>query len=157
MSKDFFPLKPPVNPTIYGYLDRGYPGYIKIGYTSTSVEERVRAQYPTLRPNDVPYRIVIEESAYRKDGSIFYDHDVHKELERRGIIRARDKDNKPTEWFQFDESNPYEIGKFLNAIHAVKNGKLHIENRIHDFKMRPEQQEAVDKTVALFKKWEKFR
>ena len=155
MSKDFFPLKPPVNPTIYGYLDRGYPGYIKIGYTSTSVEERVRAQYPTLRPNDVPYRIVIEESAYRKDGSIFYDHDVHKELERRGIIRARDKDNKPTEWFQFDESNPYEIGKFLNAIHAVKNGKLHIENRIHDFKMRPEQQEAVDKTVALFKKWEK--
>lgn len=155
MSRDFFPVRPPVNPTIYGYVDKGYPGYIKIGYTSTNIEDRVRAQYPTLRPQEIPYTIVLEQTAYRKDGSIFYDHDVHKELEKRGIVRARDKDNKPTEWFKFDESNPTEIGKFLNAINAVKNGQTHIEDRINNFKMRPEQERCVNQTVSLFKKWTK--
>lgn len=156
MSKQgFFPKRPQLNPTIYGYLDRGYPGYIKIGYTAGNVEERVRQQYPTLRPDDVPYRIIIEQSAYRKDGSVFYDHDVFKELEKRGIQRARDKDGKLTEWFRFDESVSWEVGNFLNAISAVKNGSNHEDNRTQNFAMRPEQKDAVEKTAKLFREWSK--
>ena len=35
MSKEFFPPKPEVNPTIYGYteLSSEYEGLIKVGYT----------------------------------------------------------------------------------------------------------------------------
>ena len=35
-------------------------------------------QYPTLKPGKPPYRIVLEESAMRNDGTTFTDHDVHR-------------------------------------------------------------------------------
>ena len=156
MSNKFFPTRPPVNPTIYGYIDSGYKGYVKIGYTAGSAEERIRQQYPTLRPNDIPYKIIIEQSAYRKDGTVFYDYDVFKELEKQGIGRMRDKDGKLTEWFKVDYNETYkyyETGIFLNAISKVKDGINYEENRTQNFAMRPEQKDAVEKTAKLFHEW----
>lgn len=158
MSKEFFPQKPNLNPKIYGYIDRGYEGFIKIGYTAGNVEERVRQQYPTLRPNDIPYQIVLEENAYRDDGTIFYDHDVFKELERKGIERVRDKDGKLTEWFRTKPCKisgmVYDLVPFRSAIKAVERREIETPtNRFLSFGMRPEQKAAVDKTVDLFKAW----
>ena len=36
------------------------------------------------------------------------------------------------------------------AIIAIKTGTANIENRTHTFGMRPEQKEAVDKTIEYF-------
>ncbi|MGB9591027.1 MAG: GIY-YIG nuclease family protein, partial [Candidatus Kryptoniota bacterium] len=87
MSKEFFPLRPKVEPKIYAYEDThpDYAGLLKIGYTTKSVQERVAAQYPTLRPGKTPYRIVLEEPAIRNDGTVFTDRDIHRMLRINGV------------------------------------------------------------------------
>ena len=73
MSKDFFPPHPESRPTIYAYEDTNpqYTGLLKVGYTTADAQSRVARQYPTLRPGKPPYRIALEESAMRGDGSGF--------------------------------------------------------------------------------------
>ena len=81
MSKEFFPSRPDFNPRIYAYRDTNpqYKGLLRIGQTSRSVEKRVKEQYPTARPGNPPYEIVLNESAMRADGTIFRDDpDVFK-------------------------------------------------------------------------------
>ncbi|MEI8174138.1 MAG: GIY-YIG nuclease family protein, partial [Deltaproteobacteria bacterium] len=88
MSADkFFPQRPNSKPTIYAYEDTNpqYRGLLKIGYTTVDAKSRVAQQYPTLRPGKPPYRIVIEESAMRNDGTTFIDHDVHRHLRAVGV------------------------------------------------------------------------
>ena len=52
MSKEFFPPRPRSRPTIYAYEDSNpdLKGMLKVGYTTKTAQERVAAQYPTLRP-----------------------------------------------------------------------------------------------------------
>ena len=83
MNKEFFPRQ--IKPQIYAYEDKLYPGLLKVGYTTTNVEQRVADQYPTLRPGELPYKIVFAESSMREDGSYFMDHDVHKLLKAQGF------------------------------------------------------------------------
>ena len=78
MSKTFFPSRPESNPTIYAYKilnasDR--KGLLKVGFTNRSAQERVKEQLGTT---GLSYKIVLEESAMRNDGSAFTDHDVHR-------------------------------------------------------------------------------
>ena len=96
MSKEFFPPRPLSQPTIYAYEDTNpqYAGLLKVGYTTADAQSRVAQQYPTLRPGKPPYRIVLEESAMRGDGSGFTDHDVHRYLRMIGIKNAKG------EWFR---------------------------------------------------------
>ena len=91
MSKDFFPPRSETTPTIYAYEDSNpqYKGLLKIGYTAKSAQERVAAQYPTLRPGAAPYRIVFEESAMKNDGTVFDDHEVHHYLHSIGVENSR--------------------------------------------------------------------
>ena len=68
---------------IYAYEDKYDPnlkGLLKVGYTTIGVQERVRQQYNIVRPGEPPYRILVEESAMRQDGTAFMDHDVHRML-----------------------------------------------------------------------------
>lgn len=71
MSKEFFPSRPDSTPTIYAYEDTHpqYKGLLKIGYTTVDVQARVADQYPTRRPGKLPYKILLEKSAMRNDGS----------------------------------------------------------------------------------------
>ena len=140
MSNEFFPLRPAANPTIYAYIDSNpaYAGLLKIGYTTGNVEKRVAQQYPTLRPGGVPYKIVFQESAMYPDGSIFTDREIHRALRRRGIK------NPNGEWFACT------VKDLRAAIIAVKEGIANEENRDQNFPMRPEQQEAVEKTIAYY-------
>lgn len=141
MSKEFFPQRPDSKPTIYAYEDTNpqYRGLLKIGYTTVNVKTRVAQQYPTLRPGKLPYKIVLEDSAMRNDGTVFTDHEVHCFLRSRGIK------NPEGEWFKCS------VKEVKAAVIAFRSGQMNEENRSLDFKMRPEQGAAVEKTAAYFK------
>ncbi len=145
MSNSFFPPRPASRPTIYAYEDTNpqYTGLLKVGYTTVDVKSRVAQQYPILRPGKPPYRIVLEESAMRNDGTVFTDHDVHRTLCLHGVK------NPEGEWFNCT------VAQVKTAIIAVRTGQSNEENRSLDFKMRPEQESAVEKTEAYFWGWRK--
>lgn len=96
MSSEFFPQRPESDPTIYAYEDTHpkYEGLLKVGFTNIDVKGRVAQQYPTKRPGEAPYNILVEESAMRKDGSTFTDYEVHRRLREMGIS------NPEGEWFR---------------------------------------------------------
>jgi hypothetical protein len=143
MSNNFFPVRPKVEPKIYAYEDTNpqYEGLLKIGYTTKSVQERVAQQYPTVRPGKPPYRIVLEEPAIRSDGTGFTDRDVHRMLRINGIPQVGG------EWFRCT------VEQVKSAINAVQEGQLFEEQRSLNFTMRPEQEAAVEKTIAYFKSY----
>lgn len=145
MSKNFFPGRPDANPKIYAYEDTNpqYAGLLKVGYTTVDVQTRVKQQYPTLRPGDLPYKIVLEISAMRNDGTVFNDHDVHKILRKKGIK------NPEGEWFKCS------VDDVISAVISIKTGIITEDNRTLDFKMRPEQVAAVEKAVTYFKSFKK--
>ena len=142
MTSKFFPLRPEITPSIYAYEEPDNPelkGFLKIGYTEKDVQKRVAQQYPTARPGKLPYKIVLEESAMKNDGSSFTDHDVHRLLRKKGFINP-----KKTEWFKCT------IKDVKNAILVIRDNKEYENDRTWDFKMRPEQKAAVEKTSAYF-------
>lgn len=141
MSKDFFPPRPDARPTIYAYeaTNPELSGLLKVGYTTKTAQERVAAQFPIITPGKLPYRILIEEPAMRNDGTVFTDHAIHRYLRLTGVK------NEAGEWFRCDSD------AVRAAIVAVRNGMMNEESRAFDFKMRPEQTEAVEKTAAYFK------
>lgn len=137
--EDFFPERTTSKPMVYAYFDELYPGCLKVGYTTIGVEKRIAQQYPVKRPDgSVPYKIVYRESAMLPDGSVFDDHTVHRVLKRKGIEWLGG------EWFKCT------VDDIKVAIVAIRTGNLNLENRTQTFKMRPEQTEAVEKTIAYF-------
>ncbi len=135
---DFFPQRPKVTPKIYAYEDIHYAGLLKVGYTTRSAEERVAEQYPIQFPGKLPYRIVLEEEAIRNDGSVFTDREVHRMLRRNGIKQ------ESGEWFRCT------VEQVRAAINAVRTGQLLEEQRSQTFGLRPEQEAAIQKTMAYF-------
>ena len=141
---EFFPPRPDSHPMIYAFEENNpmYRGMLKIGYTKHDVERRVAQQYPTLRPGGKPYKIVFQESAMFEDGGAFSDHDIHRYLTKRGFERL------DGEWFRCT------VKDVRAAYLAVKNRTDNEEQRTQDFKMRPEQEDAVTKTIAYFRSTE---
>lgn len=126
---------------IYAYSDSNpqYKGLLKVGYTEKDVERRVAQQYPTKRPDGlVAYKIVLAESAMRNDGTCFTDHDVHH------LLRKKRVSNVGGEWFRCSAE------EVKAAIVAIKTGTSNVENRTLTFALRPEQKEAIDKTIEYF-------
>ena len=140
MTNEFFPIRSDITPTIYAYEDTHpqYKGQLKIGYTTIDAATRVAQQYPTIRPGQKPYRIVLEESAMRKDGTTFSDHDIHK------VLRARGFKNTAGEWFECSTKD------VRSAILAVRNNEEIVPSRDQDFEMRPEQRAAVERTARYY-------
>ena len=116
---------------------------LKIGYTTQDVKQRVRQQYPTLRPGDAPYEILIDESAVKNDGSTFTDIEIHKILEKKGFL------NLAGEWFRCTVQDVKSSIRFLQS-----GGNLEFGRSI-SFKMRPEQIEAINKTKKYFVSFKK--
>lgn len=142
-KKDFFPPRPSVTPTIYAYelvsVDT-HKGWLKIGFTDRNAKVRIKEQLGTAA---IQYKIVFEESAMKRDGSSFTDHDIHRLLRKKGI------QNPEGEWFKCS------LNELRHAIHEIKTGERTEENRTLDFGMRPEQEEAVRKTITYFKSYKK--
>ena len=139
---DFFPPRPSAIPLIYAYEDTQpqYKGLLKVGYTTQDARDRVAQQYPTLRPGPLPYRIVLEESAMRRDGSAFTDHDIHRAMRRMKI------GNPEGEWFRCT------VAQVQAAIHEVRTGQRNEESRSLSFGLRPEQKAAVEQTADYFRR-----
>ncbi len=143
MKKEFFPPRPSTNPTIYAYELVGvatHNGLLKIGYTDRDAQTRIKEQLGTAA---IPYKIVFEESAMKRDGSSFTDHDVHRLLREWKVV------NESGEWFKCT------LNDLRRAIHQIKTGEKTEENRVLTFGMRPEQEAAVEKTIAYFKSFKK--
>lgn len=141
MENDLFPQRPKVQPMIYAYEDTNpqYKGMLKVGYTAIGVDKRVAQQYPTKRPTgSVPYRIMYRGSAMYPDGTSFTDTAVHDALERMK------KECMGGEWYRCT------VDDVRAAVLAVRNHTENVENRVNDFKMRPEQEAAVEKTASYF-------
>ncbi len=143
MAKDFFPPRSGLKPIIYAYEDSNpqFKGLLKVGYSTRTAKERLEQIYPIKTPGKAPYRIVLEESAMRADGTAFTDHDVHS------MLRINGKLNPEGEWFECS------VSEVKSAILAVREGQLAFDRRCLDFTMRPEQQEAVELTAAYFRSW----
>jgi len=147
MEKNLFPHRPKLDPKIYAYevRDKEYVGLLKIGYTAKqTVEERVSQQFNIKNAGTPLYKIVLQESAIKNDGSYFTDKDIHKLLRQRGI-----KNHNNSEWFACN------IKMLRSALISVKEGISNFENRTLNFKMRPEQTEAVNKTKNYFLNFQK--
>lgn len=143
MNKVFFPSKPDVNPKIYAYLLIGvttHKGLLKIGYTSRTSQDRIDEQ---LKTSGVKYKIVFETDAIRNDGSAFTDHQIHDFLRKKGVY------NPEGEWFKCT------LEQLKNAVLSVKTKQEIEEHRTLNFKMRPEQEEAVSKTMEYFNQYKK--
>ena len=140
-DKEFFPQRPERHPMIYAYSDDNpkYKGLLKVGYTAVDVEKRIAQQYPTKRPDGkLPYTIELAESAMYPDGGSFTDHDIHRILKRKGFQCVGG------EWFRCSVSD------VKSAIIAARAHTENSENRTNDFGLRPEQREAVEKTIAYY-------
>lgn len=138
----FAPLYPP---RIYAYSDSRFEGCLKVGYTTRQMAEaRVREQMQAVKMPAQTWKIELDETAIRHDGSLFTDHDLHRVLEKHGFPRIRDEKGALTEWFRC------RLKDVQAALQEVKSGKRNHERRTLDFGMRPEQAEAVAKTAAYF-------
>lgn len=140
MNNDLFPLRDVFNPQIYAYKDSNpnYRGLLKIGYTTKDVERRVSEQYPILMPEGKPYTIVFSKSSMREDGTSFIDKDIHRYLAKKGF------ENPNGEWFKCT------VDDLSAAFYAIKERVQNIENRTNTFNLRPEQEAAIEKTIAYF-------
>lgn len=141
--------RPDAEPTIYAAkhrTDPTYEGLLKVGYTTKLAEERVSQFDSILTPTGQPsHEVVYSESAMYPDGSSFKDHDVHRELIKRGFKRQGN-----SEYFKCD------VEDVKAAILAVKTRSTNYENRTESFSMRPEQERAVNITRAYFEEEKKL-
>ncbi len=143
MKAGYFPQRPDVRPSVYAYRDMNpdHAGLLKVGYTRRDVERRVAQQFPVIQPGEgKPYEIVFAESAMRPDGTSFMDYDVHKRLEHNGL------ENVGGEWYCCTAED------VRNAWLEVRDRADYESQRNEDFKMRPEQRAAVEKTQAYFER-----
>ncbi|MBQ8968860.1 MAG: restriction endonuclease [Bacteroidaceae bacterium] len=128
-------------PTIYAYTLPGVPshrGLLKVGYTSRPGVIRVEEQGHELY---LDKEIVLRRSSMRPDGTYFMDKGlggVHYYLRKARVP------NPFGEWFRC------EVREVERAIHAARERRDSMTERIYDFRMRPEQAKAVEKTAAYF-------
>lgn len=145
MAQNYFNQRPNENPIIYGYIFPDvatHNGYIKIGYTTRTVEIRLNEQ---LHTSGIDYKVVLKQSAMRPDGTCILDTDIHKLLRKKGFKQYKEGIDK-NEWYYCT------VKDIESAILELRDGIKVDGNRTLNFKMRPEQEQAVFKTQEFFNK-----
>src|ERR1700720_3346976 len=86
--------KPEARPRIYAYSidDKAHAGLLKVGQTARDVKQRIAEQVKTAAIKN--YKIELDESAERDDGTIFTDHDVRAALIKKKFA------NPDLEWMR---------------------------------------------------------
>lgn len=102
----------------------------------------------------ITYELLYTELAITNKGKPFADHDVHKVLINSGIEKVYFA-NGANEWFKTD------LNTVKNAIKAVKNDISslfagEITKNINPIILRPNQKEAVEKTIKVFSKGDRM-
>jgi len=130
--------KPKVKLRIYAYsiADEAHEGLLKVGQTTRDVGHRVAEQLKTAAIKN--YRIELDESAERNDGSLFSDREVHKALERKGFQRAEG------EWMRCS------VADVQTVLTELRTGRRFSGTHHETFSMRREQAAAVEKTLDYY-------
>ncbi len=141
MTKSFeeiFESKPEARPRIYAYsiADKAHEGLLKIGQTIRDVKQRVAEQLKTAGIQN--YRIELDESAEREDGTIISDFEVRAALDRKGFA------NPMGEWMEC------RLDDLKTVLRELKTGTVLSPGRHLDFKPRKEQAEAVKQTHVYY-------
>jgi hypothetical protein len=130
--------KPVARPRVYAYSidDKAHKGLLKIGQTTRNVGQRVSEQLKTAAIKN--YKIELDESAERDDGSIFSDHDVRAALVKKKF------ENTELEWMHCS------VSELKTVLAELRTGHRFTGTHHERFKMREEQAEAVNRTHAYF-------
>jgi hypothetical protein len=136
--EDILTPKPEANPRIYAYSidDGAHNGLLKIGQTTRNVKRRIAEQLKTAAIKN--YKIELDESAERDDGTIFSDHDVRAALVRKKFA------NSELEWMRCT------LKDLKTVLTELRTGKRFTGTHHLTFPMRREQAEAVKVTHAYF-------
>lgn len=145
-----------------------HKGLIKVG------DSTIELAVPNLAPNSselnavarkrikeytqtagIPFELLHTELAYYEDSEGakgFDDHEVHKILERSGIKHKYfNEEAKADEWFCCDlETAKRAIAAVKEGRKALKGSEISVDQSPIVF--RPEQREAIDKTLKQFRK-----
>jgi len=157
---------------IFEIRDETHKGLLKIGDTTIQTDESIDNLPPNCKALNqaaktrikgytntagISFELLHTELAVRtikdKDGKpsleAFRDHHVHKVLENSGIKKKKLKNSTGREWFKLD------LATALKAIEAVKKGRHNLsdtsESKYTPIIFRPEQDEAINKTLKHFK------
>ena len=137
-------------PMIYAYTTPGvvyHDGYIKIGQTERSVDDRLSDQATAW----INIKEEWKGTAIYDDGSfdVFRDKDFHLYLRANGIKQPKDR-NDPnftgkgaTEWFYISPTK----SKSMFFDFKQNRGAIQSQDSAVDYVLRKEQEEAVSKTV----------
>jgi hypothetical protein len=130
--------KPVARPRIYAYSidDKAHKGLLKVGQTTRNVKQRVAEQLKTAAIKN--YKIELNESAERDDGTIFSDHDVRAALVRKKF------ENAELEWMHCS------VRELKTVLTELRTRQKFTGTHHQTFSMRREQVEAVDKTFEYF-------
>lgn len=147
--EELLPPKPSVRLRIYAWSPKhppvAYKGLIKIGQTAKEdVNARIRQSQGQMRQE---YTLHVDVIAERNDGSPFRDVDVIARLVAKGFDNPRIDGSR--EWVRCSAD------EVLTAITELRTGKVYTGHRYQTFEMRPEQREAVERTLAYYNSlWE---
>ena len=130
--------KPDARPRIYAYSigDEAHKGLLKVGQTTRDVKRRIAEQLKTAAIKN--YRIELDESAEREDGTFFSDHEVRAVLARKGFKRVE------LEWVRCTVKDVQAV------LTELRTGQRFSGTHHETFPMRREQAEAVKVTHAYF-------
>ncbi|BDV43398.1 type III restriction endonuclease [Geotalea uraniireducens] len=130
--------KPVARPRIYAYSidDPAHNGLLKVGQTTRDVKQRITEQVKTAAIKN--YKIELDESAARDDGTIFSDHHVRAALVKKGFA------NTELEWMRCS------VADVKTVLTELRTGQKLTGTHHETFPMRREQAEAVSKTHAYF-------
>ena len=120
---------------------------LKIGMTNNLERRRKELSGGILHPagtEEIHY--LFSQPAVREDGTTFTDHDIHRRLEEKGFFRLRDRNGNLTEFFRCS------LEDAKSAYFDVVERRALLQTRDLAFHMRPEQKEAVEKTIGYFKR-----
>ena len=125
-------------PRIYAYSihDEAHKGLLKVGQTTRDVKRRVAEQVKTAAIRN--YRIELDESAERDDGTFFSDHEV------RGALVRKKFANTDLEWMRCS------LQDVKTVLTELRTGQRFTGTHHQTFLMRREQAEAVRKTSDYF-------
>lgn len=113
-------------------------GRLKVGYTGRpDPRVRIKEQTGTVYPGGDGIVIHLDEPAVRDNGTTFDDHVVHQMLDDAGVQRN-------------SEVVEATLPEVRAALAAIRSGRVYDPSRTDDFGMRPEQEDAVDRTQAYF-------
>lgn len=130
---------------IYFAQNKYYPdNWFKIGQTKRTAEVRVN-EYLTIKTptGEDDFKVIYSEIALKKNGESFSDYDFRNYLQEIGLKKLEG------EWFESD------LETLISKLNEFINGEKYQINRTKNFKLRNEQQLAIEKTKNYFDKNEK--